>query len=374
MTPDDVERAAARLRFPLIVKHPSSYSSIGMTRDSRVETPAALRREAERITAAFGSALIEEFVEGREFTVLVAENPDDPLSPTTYTPVEFFFPDGETFKHFDLKWVEYAEVRAAPVPEGALSSRLRELSAKVFRGLDGAGYGRVDVRVRADGVPFFLEINPNCGVYYPPSDPGSADICLLHDPAGHEGFTRQIVAAALRRRDLGRRVWEVRPTEAGGYGMFATRPAAPGERIVGFEQQPQVLVSRSHVERSWRDQDAAWFPRYAWPLTDEVYAVWERSPEDWKPINHSCEPNSWLDRPRRATRSLPERRSPSTTRPSATSSCRASRAIVARPSAAERFAVTTISRISSAATTVTFRTTSPGSGASADSASPARGC
>jgi D-alanine-D-alanine ligase len=294
ITPDDVERAAASLRFPLIVKHPSSYSSIGMTRTSRVETPAALRREVARITPAFGSALIEEFVEGRAFTVLVAENPDDPLSPTTYAPVEFLFPDGETFKHFDLKWVEYAEVGAAPVPEGELSSKLRELSAKVFRGLNGAGYGRVDVRVRADGVPFFLEINPNCGVYYPPSDPGSADICLLHDPAGHEGFTRQIVAAALRRRDLRRRVWEVRPRKAGGYGMFATRPIAPGERIVEFEQQPQVLVSRSHVERTWRDQDAAWFPRYAWPLTDEIYVVWERNPEDWRPINHSCEPNAWL--------------------------------------------------------------------------------
>ncbi len=52
-----------------------------------------------------------------------------------------------------------------------------------------------------------LEINPNCGVYYPATDPGSADLCLARDPAGHEGFTRQIVAAALRRheRRTGRR-------------------------------------------------------------------------------------------------------------------------------------------------------------------------
>ena len=43
--PGDVERAAETLRFPLIVKHPNSYSSIGLTRDSRVETP---RRCASR--------------------------------------------------------------------------------------------------------------------------------------------------------------------------------------------------------------------------------------------------------------------------------------------------------------------------------------
>ncbi len=44
-----------------------------------------------------------------------------------------------------------------------------------------------------------LEINANCGIYYPPDEPGSADQCLAYDPAGHEGFTRQLVAAALRR-------------------------------------------------------------------------------------------------------------------------------------------------------------------------------
>ena len=32
-----------------------------------------------------------------------------------------------------------------------------------------------------------------------PADYGSADICLALDPAGHEGFTRQLVAAALAR-------------------------------------------------------------------------------------------------------------------------------------------------------------------------------
>ncbi|HST26296.1 MAG TPA: SET domain-containing protein-lysine N-methyltransferase [Gaiellaceae bacterium] len=293
-TPDDVERAAAELEFPLIVKHPSSYSSIGMTRASRVETAADLRREAERTTTAYGAALVEEFVEGREFTVLVAENPDDPHSPTTYTPIEFVFPPGETFKHFDLKWVDHGEMSAVPVADTALDARLRELSAKVFRGLNGAGFARVDVRVRPDGRAFFLEINPNCGVYYPAADPGSADLCLVNDPQGHEGFTRQIVRAALRRRDLRSRPWEVRPTPAGGYGMFATRAIEAGERIVEFEQQPHTLVTRSHVERTWRDQDASWFPRYAWPLTDEVYVVWERDPEDWKPIDHSCEPNAWL--------------------------------------------------------------------------------
>ena len=69
----DVEDAARELRFPLIVKHPHGYSSVGLTPESRVEDREALHRQAARVIEAYGSALVEEFIEGREFTVLVAE-------------------------------------------------------------------------------------------------------------------------------------------------------------------------------------------------------------------------------------------------------------------------------------------------------------
>lgn len=195
----DVERAARTLRFPLFVKHPSSYASIDLSRASRVATPAGLRRQAKKITSRHGAALVEEFVEGDECTVLVAENPDDPQRPTTYTPIQYRFPAGERFKHADLKWVDYDGMAASPVEDPALAERLRDVSARLFVGLDGASFGRCDLRVDAAGTPFVLEINANCGVYYPPADAGGADLCLAHDPAGHEGFTRQIVEAALSR-------------------------------------------------------------------------------------------------------------------------------------------------------------------------------
>jgi D-alanine-D-alanine ligase len=47
-----------------------------------------------------------------------------------------------------------------------------------------------------------LEINPNCGIYYPEGDYGSADLCLSYDPAGHAGFTRTLVDAAFARHAL----------------------------------------------------------------------------------------------------------------------------------------------------------------------------
>ncbi|RMH03061.1 MAG: D-alanine--D-alanine ligase [Planctomycetota bacterium] len=213
---EEAERVAAELRYPLFVKHPSSYSSVDLTRHSRVCSPAGLRRQAAKMIRRHGAALIEEFVAGIECTVLVAENPDDSETPITYTPIAYRFPPGESFKHARLKWEDYAGLEAAPVADPVLAARLRRESAAFFRAIGGAGFGRCDIRVDPEGTPWFLEINPNCGVFYPPTDPGSADLCLAHDPAGHAGFARTLVQAALARharRSGGRPGKDAQPPE-----------------------------------------------------------------------------------------------------------------------------------------------------------------
>ena len=195
----DVARAAETLRFPLFVKHYSSYASVDLSRRSRVSTAAGLRQQSKRIMRRHGRALIEEFIEGTECTVLVAENPDDPHRPRTYPPLQYRFPEGESFKHEKLKWLDYEKMSAFPVDDPNLDARLRDVSARFFVALKGASFGRCDLRVDRGGTPYMLEINPNCGVYYPSDAAGSADLCLAHDPEGHAGFTRQLIEAALQR-------------------------------------------------------------------------------------------------------------------------------------------------------------------------------
>lgn len=198
-TVHDVERAAQTLTFPLFVKHHNSYASVGISRSSRVVTPAGLRRQARKTMERFGFALIEEYIDGDECTVLVAENPEDAAHPITFTPIRYTFPPGEHFKHEKLKWVDYDGLRCDPITDAALSQRLRRAASRVFLELGGSSFGRCDLRLDPKGRPVFLEINPNCGVFYPPTDPGSADLCLRHDPRGHEGFTRALIACALQR-------------------------------------------------------------------------------------------------------------------------------------------------------------------------------
>lgn len=292
---ESVELAANLLKFPLITKHPNSYGSIGLTKDSRVETPEALRVQARKMIDAYGGTMIEEFIEGREFGVLVTENADDPLKPFAYYPVEFCFPKGEAFKHFDLKWRDYEKMTCVQCDDDELAARLMEISRQLFIGLNGSGYGRCDIRMNADGELFMLEINPNCDVAYPLDEAGSADLILMHEKWGHRDFFEKVIAAGLKRHRRQQQKWQVVMDSKGNYGTYAAETIEAGEIIQRHEEQSHVLVSRTHVRQNWTDLQQQWFSQYAYPLTDEIFVSWSHEPEQWKPINHSCDPNAWLE-------------------------------------------------------------------------------
>jgi D-alanine-D-alanine ligase-like ATP-grasp enzyme len=192
--------AINQLRLPMIVKHPNGHSSIGLFKESLVENAEQLDTQVRRMLADYGGALIEEFIAGREFDVLVVENAGDPADPFAYAPAEFLFPPGETFKHYNLKWIDYDGMQCVPCQDPVLAARLQTVSKKLFVALNGSGYGRCDLRMDARGELYLLEINPNCGIFYPPDELGSADFILMQHPDGHDGFIERIIRAALSRQ------------------------------------------------------------------------------------------------------------------------------------------------------------------------------
>jgi len=189
------------LRYPLMVKHPHSFASTAMTRNSRVEAPAKLREQVKRICYRFGSARVEEFVEGAEFTVLVVDNPDDLDDPFVYPPAELILPPGEEFLHARVKWKEWVYLK--PVNDRALSSKLMEMARAMYIAMHGVGYARCDIRMGRDGNLYMIEINPNSGILFIPEDLGPADVMMEYDAQGHAGFLDRIFRAALVRNKAG---------------------------------------------------------------------------------------------------------------------------------------------------------------------------
>lgn len=292
--PQGIVKAAQLLQFPVIAKHPASYGSVGMGKDARCSTAEELQVVAARNIAAYGAVLIEEFIEGREFTVLVAEPGPGETEPRTWPPIEFRFPPGETFKHFDLKWVDWQGMSTHLLDDAELADRVRQAAAAMFSALGCSGYGRCDLRMDAAGLLFMLEVNPNCGIFYPADAYGSADFALATAPGGHGAFLAHILDCALRRQQRQRPVTAISFEKDRGYFMVTARDVAEGEVLQAGEERPHVLVSLARVQREWTPLQQQWFAQYAWPLTDDLHVMWGERPEDWQPIEHSCDPNGWL--------------------------------------------------------------------------------
>ncbi|MBL8079255.1 MAG: hypothetical protein JNM55_14920 [Anaerolineales bacterium] len=197
----DLEQAK-NLRFPLIVKHPNSYGSIGLTSESRVDTFEKLQEQFQRNFKEFGAARVEEFIEGREVSCLVVDNPDDLSKPYAYLPAEVKFPAGESFMHVEVKWLNW-DTFIVPLEGTDLIQQVQETSIKMYQAMDGVGYARLDIRIRPDGELVILEINPNCGIlYYGPDDRSSTDLPISWDKDGHDGFLDRIFRSAILRNKL----------------------------------------------------------------------------------------------------------------------------------------------------------------------------
>lgn len=292
----DIEEAfAMNLAIPVIVKHYNGHDSVGMTKESKVTTKQQLSTQALKLINEYRGALIEEFIEGPEYTVLVVANPDNPEDPIALTPAECKFPEGETFKHFDLKWNNFNSLRWMPVTDEKLSRQLKDASKKIFVASNGSSYARCDYRIRSStGELFFLEINANCGIFYTEGNWASADEILSFDPLGHHGFLELIIQSALLDQKSRRRVTRPSFKPDKGFYLQATEDIRVGDLIQRNEEIPTALVSLQHTKSVWGVVKQDWLRKYSFPFSKNVFGTWAPDPNDWEPINHSCDPNAWL--------------------------------------------------------------------------------
>jgi D-alanine-D-alanine ligase len=198
----EAQRLVKNLRYPIMVKHPKSYGSTGMFRESRVDTPEQLVKQVERICAEFGAARMEEFIVGKEYNVLVVDNPDDPENPIAYPAAELVFPPGEEFWHTDIKWDYNVPFDFKEVTDPELTVHLHDIAIRMYKAIGGVAYGRCDIRMNEQGELFILEINPNPAIMLKPEEYGPADYMILYDEGGYKLFFERIIELGLARHRL----------------------------------------------------------------------------------------------------------------------------------------------------------------------------
>lgn len=165
---DAAPPSTASLVMPLIVKPLSMDSSIGISPTSIVSNEKdLLKRVANVHERVKDDALVEEFIDGREFNVAILGN----RAPVALPPMEIDFsglPErAARILDSSAKWdedsVRFKGTRAvlAEIP-AELKARLQEVALGAYRALHVRDYGRVDLRINAAGEPFVIEVNASC--------------------------------------------------------------------------------------------------------------------------------------------------------------------------------------------------------------------
>ncbi len=292
--PEDIDKVERYLSYPLFIKPAKAGDSLGIDENSLLYNKQDLLKKVVEIFNDYGPLMVEEYIDGREFTVLVAAS-EDGKSCRAYKPVEYVFPEGKSFKTYSLKTSELHPDCNFPCTDPGLERQLRDASEKIFLGFNGVGYARMDFRLDDARNLYFLEVNFTCSVFYTDGYEGSADFILRYDEAGQRGFLDQIIREGIARHRRKKSPYTMKGNSIHGFGIYANRPIRKGEVVFTGEDRPQKLITKGFVERHWNDADKLNFKRYAYAVSEEVFILWDDDPSQWAPQNHSCEANTGLE-------------------------------------------------------------------------------
>ncbi|MBE3518780.1 MAG: ATP-grasp domain-containing protein [Firmicutes bacterium] len=190
-TPEDVIKKD--LRYPVIVKPSGEGSSVGITADSVRKSPEEALELARDLLEVFEPPiLVEEYVEGREFTVALLGYPEVRALPVE----EIVFQEDRMFTYSVKTRDQVVPVCPADLPED-LANRIQTVAIQAFKALKCRDIGRVDIRLSRDGSPYVLEVNTLPGL-----QPGYSEVPRIAEKAGmdYRELVAEILDCAIKRR------------------------------------------------------------------------------------------------------------------------------------------------------------------------------
>jgi D-alanine-D-alanine ligase len=291
---DNLENSVSHLRYPLFVKPSKAGDSLGIDENSLAKDIAHLSTKVSELFLEYDELLVEQYIDGREFTVLVVADPGDEKC-KVYKPLEYIFQGNDHFKTYALKTKELHPSANIPCNDPVLEKQLIQASSAIFNAFEGVGYARLDFRVDSSGELFFLEINFTCSVFYVDGYEGSADYILKNDAEGTRGFLKRIIGEGIRRHRQRYKAYKVKGNALAGFGLYSTLRIPEGSLIFNGEGSSQRIITRNYVKKHWPPGEQEVFRRYAYPVSNEVYLLWHKDPMNWLPQNHSCDPNTFYD-------------------------------------------------------------------------------
>lgn len=192
---DERDVAAVRLPFPLFVKPVAEGTGRGITGKSKATNRRQLLRACREVWRACRQpAIIEEFLPGREFTVGITGTGRQAVAVGVLEVVLKPRAEADAYSYVNKEKCE--ELVTYALAKDRLARAAAEVALASWRGLECRDGGRVDLRVGADGVPQFLEVNPLAGLH-----PEHSDLPIVAGMAGipYKELIKRILSSARER-------------------------------------------------------------------------------------------------------------------------------------------------------------------------------
>jgi len=163
----EAARADGWETFPAIVKAAHEHCSIGISPESVVMSPAELESRVAYILERHRQpALVEEFIDGREFHVAAWGNGTVTVLPAAEMDYVGLTDIRDRLFTYEAKYVpgsrlyETIELRVPAELDPAARDDLERIVLETYRAIGCRDYGRIDLR-RRDGVFYVIDVNPN---------------------------------------------------------------------------------------------------------------------------------------------------------------------------------------------------------------------
>jgi len=192
------------LKPPLIIKPLMEDASIGIKNDSVVYEFSELKRKIPAFFEKYKKpALIEEYIDGREFNVAILGNSELEVLPISE--IDFSgLPQGmNKICTYESKWhsESIAYQKTPPIcparTDSKLEKEIKKISTEAYKAMGCRDYARVDMRLSTDGALYVLEVNPNPDLS---TDAGFANIAKAANMSYKELISK-IIKLALMRYD-----------------------------------------------------------------------------------------------------------------------------------------------------------------------------
>ena len=187
--------------FPVIVKSISEEASLGISQASIVNDTEKLEERVKFIHDSVGSsAIVEQFIEGRELYVGVLGNKRLQIFPVWELILKNLPEDVHRVATQRVKWsVKYQKKYGITSQEAkdltkSMTKKIQRLAKRAYGILGLNGYARLDFRLDKEGKLYFLEANPNAQIAFGEDLAESAE----HAGMSYEELLQRILNLGLR--------------------------------------------------------------------------------------------------------------------------------------------------------------------------------